>query len=139
MISECESLLRAECGGEAFLVPSCTAALELACKLTIQPGDEVIMPSWTFPSTASAVVLAGGTPVFVDVDQNLNAHPARIEEAITSKTKAILPIHYAGVVANMGAINDIAKYHGLYVIEDAAQALGNWKVTGDLGLSLIHI
>ena len=138
MIVECEGLLEKECGGKAFLTPSCTAALELACMAIIQPGDEVIMPSWTFPSTASSVIRQGGIPVFVDVDRNLNLDPAQVVKAITQKTKAIMPIHYAGVVADMVKINTIAKAYGLYVIEDAAQAIGNWKVSGDFGCLSFH-
>jgi dTDP-4-amino-4,6-dideoxygalactose transaminase len=107
--------------------------------LLIKPGDEVIMPSFTFPSAANAVILRGGVPVFVDSRMDtLNIDEERIEEAITPKTKAILPIHYAGVVANMERINQIADSHGLWVIEDAAQAIGNWKVTGHVGCLSFH-
>lgn len=111
----------------AHLTHSCTAALEMAAILCdLAPGDEVIMPSFTFVSTANAVVLRGATPVFVDIDeQTLNIDSAQIAEAITSATKAIWPIHYAGVVANMPAINELAKQHDLLVVEDAAQALGS--------------
>jgi dTDP-4-amino-4,6-dideoxygalactose transaminase len=116
--------------------------LELSCRLVLKPGDEVIVPSWTFPSTANAVILAGGIPVFIDVDQDLNLdanyNGIRIVKAITSKTKAIMPIHYAGVLANMSTINYIAEQYGLYVIEDAAQAIGDWKVSGDLGCLSFH-
>ena len=101
--------------------------------MVLRPGDEVIMPSWSHPSAANAVILAGGIPVFVDVNNDLNINIDCIVRAITSKTKAILPVHYAGVVADMAAINHIAQWHGLYVIEDAAQAIGNWKVSGDFG------
>lgn len=104
----------------------------------LHPGDEVIMPSWTFPSTASSVIRQGGVPVFVDVDRNLNLDPGCIVKAITQKTKAILPIHYAGVIADMAKINQIAKAYGLYVIEDAAQAIGNWQVSGDFGCLSFH-
>lgn len=138
MLKECERLLEAECGGKAFLVPSCTAALELSCRMVLNPGDEVIMPSWSHPSAASAVILAGGSPVFVDVNEDLNIDVCRIVEAITHKTKAILPVHYAGVVCDMQSINDIAASYGLYVIEDAAQAIGNWKVSGDFGCLSFH-
>ena len=138
LVEVCEDVLERECGGKAFLTPSCTAALELACMMVIKPGDEVIMPSWTFPSTASAVIRQGGIPVFVDVDRNLNMDPNHITMALTPRTKAIMPIHYAGVVAQMDKINDIAQMYGLYVIEDAAQAIGNWKVTGDFGCLSFH-
>lgn len=130
--------LEKECGGKVFLMPSCTAALELACMMILEPGDEVIMPSWTFPSCANAVILRGGIPVFVDVDENLNIDIPLVRHAITSKTKAIMPVHYAGVVCNMEAINNIASESGLYVIEDAAQAIGNWKVSGDFGCLSFH-
>ena len=138
-IVRCERLLSDICGGVAYLTPSCTAALELACLLMIERGDEVIMPSFTFPSTANAVILRGGVPVFVDSRMDtLNIDEERIYEAITPKTKAILPIHYAGVVANMERINQIAESHGLWVIEDAAQAIGNWKVSGHVGCLSFH-
>jgi dTDP-4-amino-4,6-dideoxygalactose transaminase len=90
----------------------------------LQPGDEVILPSYTFVSTANAIVLRGATPVFVDVrPDTLNIDEAVIESAITDHTRAIMAVHYAGVCAEMEAINDIAKRHNLFVIEDAAQAM----------------
>ena len=104
----------------------------------MNPGDEVIIPSWGHPADCNAVVRAGGVPVFVDVDEDLNISPEWVLKAITRKTKAILPVHYAGVVSDMKAINSIAKMYGLYVIEDAAQALGNWKVSGDCGCVSFH-
>ncbi len=109
----------------ALLTHSCTAALEMAAILAgIQPGDEVIMPSYTFVSTANAFVLRGGIPVFVDIRQDtLNLDETKIEAAITNKTKAIVPVHYAGIGCDMDAIMAIAKKHGLLVIEDAAQGL----------------
>ena len=134
----CEAFLTKECDGDAFLVPSCTAALELSCMMILEPGDEVIIPSWAFPSCANAVILRGAVPVFIDVDDNLNIDPNLIEQAITNKTKAIMPLHYAGVPAEMDRINAIAKAYGLYVIEDAAQAIGNWKATGDFGCLSFH-
>ena len=138
MIDWCKGLLTEVCGGEAFLTPSCTAALELACMLVLKPGDEVILPSWAFPSCANAIILRGAIPVFVDVDSNLNIDPDSIEQAITAKTKAVMVIHYAGVLAQMDRINAMAQAHGLYVIEDAAQAFGNWKCTGDFGCLSFH-
>ena len=91
----------------------------------VEPGDEVVMPSYTFVSTANAVVMRGGAPVFVDVKPDtLNIDESRIEAAITSKTRAIMPVHYAGVGANMTAICDLAEQRGLRVIEDAAQGFG---------------
>lgn len=109
----------------AFLTHSCTAALEMAAILAgIQPGDEIIMPSFTFVSTANAFVLRGGVPVFVDIrPDTLNIDETLIEAAVTGKTKAVVPVHYAGVPCQMDAIMDIAQRHDLLVIEDAAQAL----------------
>ena len=109
----------------ALLTTSCTSALELAAILAgIGPGDEVIMPSFTFVSTANAFVLRGAVPVFVDIDpQTQNIDPDLIEPAITPKTKAIVPVHYAGVGCDMDPIMRIAQRHGLIVIEDAAQGL----------------
>ena len=110
---------------KALLTPSCTAALEMAAILIdIQPGDEVIIPSYTFVSTANAFVLRGATIVFVDIRADtMNIDETKIEEAITSKTKAIVPVHYAGVSCEMDTIMAIAKEYGLYVIEDAAQGM----------------
>jgi len=110
---------------KALLTHSCTAALEMAAILCdIQPGDEIIMPSFTFVSTANAFVLRGGTPVFVDTHPDtLNINENLIEAAITPKTRAIVPVHYAGVPCEMDEIMDIAGKRHLFVIEDAAQAL----------------
>ena len=110
---------------KALLTHSCTAALEMAAILAdIQAGDEVIMPSYTFVSTANAFVLRGGVPVFVDIrSDTLNIDETLIEAAITSKTKAIVPVHYAGVACEMDTIMDVARRHGLLVIEDAAQGV----------------
>jgi dTDP-4-amino-4,6-dideoxygalactose transaminase len=110
---------------KAFLTHSCTAALEMAAILAgIQPGDEIIMPSYTFVSTANAFVLRGGVPVFVDIrPDTLNIDESKIEAAITARTKAIVPVHYAGVGCEMDAIMDIANRHNLIVIEDAAQGV----------------
>jgi dTDP-4-amino-4,6-dideoxygalactose transaminase len=110
---------------KALLTHSCTAALEMAAILAdIQPGDEVIMPSYTFVSTANAFLLRGGVPVFVDIrPDTLNIDEARIEAAVTEKTKAIVPVHYAGVGCEMDSIMAIARKHGLLVIEDAAQGI----------------
>ena len=108
---------------KVLLTHSCTAALEMAVLLAdIQPGDEVIMPSYTFVSTANSVVLRGGIPVFVDVrSDTLNLDETQIEAAITSKTKAIMAVHYAGVSCEMDTIKALADRYGLTVIEDAAQ------------------
>lgn len=110
---------------KAMLTHSCTAALEMAAILAgIKPGDEVIMPSYTFVSTANAFVLRGGVPVFVDIrPDTLNIDENLIEAAITSRTRAIVPVHYAGVACDMDAIMDIANRHDLIVIEDAAQGV----------------
>lgn len=110
---------------KALLTPSCTAALEMAAILIdIQAGDEVIMPSYTFVSTANAFVLRGAKIVFVDIrPDTMNIDETLIEQAITPKTKAIVPVHYAGVSCEMDFIMDIATRHDLFVIEDAAQAM----------------
>jgi dTDP-4-amino-4,6-dideoxygalactose transaminase len=131
---------------KALLTHSCTAALEMAALLLdIQPGDEVIMPSFTFVSTANAFVLRGGVPVFVDIrEDTLNLDERLIEAAITPRTRAIVPVHYAGVACEMDSIIAIARRHRLKVVEDAAQgvmssykgrALGS---IGDLGAYSFH-
>ncbi len=110
---------------KVLLTTSCTHATEMAALLAdIHPGDEVIMPSYTFVSTANAFVLQGGVPVFVDIrPDTMNLDETKIEAAVTEKTKAIVPVHYAGVACEMDTILDIARRHGLYVIEDAAQGV----------------
>jgi len=110
---------------KALLTPSCTHALELAAILiNTQPGDEIIMPSYTFVSTANAFVLRGAKIVFVDVrPDTMNIDENKIEATITSKTKAIVPVHYAGVACEMDTIMALAKKHNLFVIEDAAQGM----------------
>lgn len=123
---------------KAFLTHSCTGALEMAAILTdLQPGDEVIMPSYTFVSTANAFVLRGAVPVFVDIrPDTLNLDETKIEEAITSKTKALVAVHYGGVACEMDRLSAIAKKHGLWIIEDAAQGIGaryKGKPLGSLG------
>jgi dTDP-4-amino-4,6-dideoxygalactose transaminase len=123
---QCQNWLEQRTGShKALLTHSCTAALEMAAILAdIQPGDEVIMPSYTFVSTANAFVLRGGVPVFVDIrPDTLNLDETKIEAAITPRTRAIVPVHYAGVACEMDAILDIAERHDLLVIEDAAQAI----------------
>jgi dTDP-4-amino-4,6-dideoxygalactose transaminase len=111
----------------ALMTHSCTSALEMAALLCdIQPGDEVILPSFTFVSTANAFVLRGATPVFIDIRKDtLNMDETKIEAAITKKTRAIIPVHYAGVACEMDAILDIATRHNLWVIEDAAQSFNS--------------
>jgi dTDP-4-amino-4,6-dideoxygalactose transaminase len=110
---------------KALLTHSCTAALEMAALLLdIQPGDEIIMPSYTFVSTANAFVLRGGVPVFIDIrEDTLNLDENLIEAAITSRTRAIVPVHYAGVACEMDTILEVAERHGLQVVEDAAQGV----------------
>jgi len=131
---------------KALLTHSCTAALEMAALLLdIEPGDEILMPSYTFVSTANAFVLRGGVPVFVDIrEDTLNLDERLIESAITARTRAIVPVHYAGVACEMDGIMDVARRHGLKVVEDAAQgvmasykgrALGS---IGDLGAYSFH-
>jgi len=110
---------------KALLTTSCTHALEMAAMLIdIQPGDEVIMPSYTFVSTANAFVLRGAKIVFVDIrPDTMNIDESKIEAAITDKTKAIVPVHYAGVGCEMDLIMDLANKYGLFVVEDAAQGM----------------
>lgn len=143
----CHAWLEERTGcNKALLTHSCTAALEMAALLLdIQPGDEVIMPSYTFVSTANAFVLRGGVPVFVDIrEDTLNLDERLIEAAITPRTRAIAPVHYAGVACEMDTIMAIAQKHGLKVVEDAAQgvmstykgrALGS---IGDVGAYSFH-
>ncbi len=123
---KCHAWLEEKTGTKkALLTHSCTAALEMAAILAdIQPGDEIIMPSYTFVSTANAFVLRGGIPVFVDIRADtLNIDEDLIEAAITPKTKAIVPVHYAGVACEMDVIMGIALKYDLLVIEDAAQGV----------------
>lgn len=129
-----------------LLTTSCTHALELSALLAgIKPGDEVILPSFTFVSTADAFVLRGAVPVFVDIrPDTMNIDEKLIEDAITEKTKAIVPVHYAGVACEMDTIMDIAKRHHLFVIEDAAQGvMSTYKgqalgAIGDFGCYSFH-
>lgn len=120
-----EWLERREGGRRALLTNSCTAALELAALLAdIRPGDEVIMPSFTFVSTANAFVLRGATPVFVDVrPDTLNLDETKVAAAITSRTRAVVPVHYAGVSCEMDAMSAIADEHGVLLIADAAHCI----------------
>lgn len=123
---------------DSLLTHSATAALEMGIALLdVGPGDEVIMPSYTFVSTANAVVLRGGVPVFVDIrEDTLNLDESLVEDAITPATKAILPVHYAGVGCDMEVLLEIAARHGLAILEDAAQgimATRNGRALGSLG------
>jgi dTDP-4-amino-4,6-dideoxygalactose transaminase len=144
---KCNNWLRQALGVKAALLThSCTAALEMAALLAqLEPGDEVIMPSFTFVSTANAFVLRGAVPVFVDVrNDTLNIDETRIEEAITPRTKAICVVHYAGVGCNMDPILEIAARYDLWVIEDAAQGIfASYKgrplgSMGDMGCLSFH-
>lgn len=116
--------------GKCLLTTSCTDALEMAAILIdIKPGDEVIIPSYTFVSTANAFVLRGAKIIFADSNPyNPNLDVAHLESLISNKTKAIVPVHYAGVACDMDAIMEIANNHGIYVIEDAAQAIDSFYI-----------
>jgi len=144
---QCHQWLESNIGSKrALLTHSCTAALEMAALLVdIQPGDEVIMPSYTFVSTANAFVLRGGVPVFVDIrPDTMNIDEKKIEPAITNRTRAIVPVHYAGVACEMDTIMALARRRSLKVIEDAAQAMmARYKGQplggiGDLGAFSFH-
>lgn len=143
----CHAWLQDYCASKrAFLTHSCTAALEMAALLTgVGPGDEVIMPSYTFVSTANAFVLRGATPVFVDIDaETLNIDARLVAAAVTDRTKVIVPVHYAGTPSDMDAIMEVADRYDLFVVEDAAQALGSrWNARplggiGHLGCLSFH-
>lgn len=145
--AECSRWLEQQTGARRVLLThSCTAALEMAALLAgVGAGDEVIMPSYTFVSTANAFVLRGATPVFVDIrPDTLNLDERLVESAITPRTRAIVPVHYAGVACEMDAICSTASKHGLLVVEDAAQAiLSRYKgrplgTIGDLGTLSFH-
>ncbi len=113
---------------KSYLVHTCTAALEIAAlAIDIQPGDEVIMPSYTFVSTANAFVLRGAKIIFVDVDENMMIDIDCVKQAISDKTKAIVPVHYGGSLCDMKALKELCK-EGIYLIEDAAQSIFNTDV-----------
>ena len=144
---KCQAWLEERLGcHQVLLTHSCTAALEISAILAdIQSGDEIIMPSYTYVSTANSFVLRGGVPVFVDIrPDTLNINENLIEEAIRPRTKAILPVHYAGVACEMDVIMDIAGRHNLLVIEDAAQGImSNYKgrqlgTIGNFGACSFH-
>lgn len=136
---QCQTWLERKTGArKALLTHSCTAALEMAALLLdLKPGDEIIMPSYTFVSTANAFALRGATPVFVDIrPDTLNIDEMLIEGAITPRTRAIVPVHYAGVACEMDVIMDIARRHKLAVVEDAAQGIMSTyrgKALGSIG------
>jgi dTDP-4-amino-4,6-dideoxygalactose transaminase len=127
-----ESILTAE---RVLLTHSCTAALEMsAMLLNVEPGDEVIMPSFTFVSTANAVVLRGGVPVFVDISpENLCIDVNQVAAAITSRTVGIIPVHYGGLSCDLLALKVLAREHNLWIVEDAAQAIGCYYQNQPLG------
>ena len=136
---KCQNLLSTKYGFEkTLLTTSCTDALEMCAMLAkIEPGDEVIIPSYTFVSTALAFVREGAKIIFADsYSDNPNIDPSKIEALVTERTRAIIPVHYAGVACDMDAIMDIASRHNLLVIEDAAQAIDsyyNGKLLGTIG------
>lgn len=144
---KCNEWLERETGSRrALLTTSCTHATEMATILAdIKAGDEVVMPSFTFVSTADAVVMRGATPVFVDIrPDTMNIDETLIESAVTKATKAVIPVHYAGVSCEMDKIMDVAEKYKLKVIEDAAQAIGStYKgkkcgAIGDFGCLSFH-
>jgi dTDP-4-amino-4,6-dideoxygalactose transaminase len=130
----------------AMMTTSCTGAIEMATYLLqLKPKDEVIVPSFTFSSTANPILLSGARVVFADISEDtLNIDPADIERKITPRTRAVYPVHYAGVACDMGAIMDIAREHGLWVVEDAAHAVNaTYKnkylgTIGDFGCYSFH-
>ncbi len=136
---KCEDLLEKTFNANRVLLTnSCTDALEMASLLIgLGPGDKVIVPSYTFVSTVNAFVLCGAKPIFVDIrEDTLNMDEAKIEEKITDKTRAIFPVHYAGVACKMDTIMDIAERYNLFVVEDAAQGVNakyNARYLGTLG------
>ena len=143
----CQQYMKERFGaGQVLLTTSGTAALEMAALLCdVQPGDEVILPSFTFVSTANAFVLRGAKPVFVDIrPDTMNMDENLLEQAITPRTRVVVPVHYAGIACEMDAINAIAARHGLRVVEDAAQGVnatyrGAYLGTlGDFGCYSFH-
>ncbi len=144
---QCSAWLENRFGArKALLTTSCSSALDMAALLCgLEPGDEVILPSYTFPSTANAFVLAGARLVFVDIrPDTMNIDEKKIEAAVTGKTRAVCVVHYAGVACEMDAILETARKHGLMVVEDAAQAvMGTYRgralgTLGDLGCYSFH-
>jgi dTDP-4-amino-4,6-dideoxygalactose transaminase len=143
----CHGLIEQITGSpKALLTHSCTGALEMmGLLIDLKPGDEVIIPSFTFVSTANAIVLRGATPVFVDIDPDtLTIDPAAAAAAVTPRTRAITAVHYAGIAADMDPLREIADKHGLALFEDAAQAVGSTYrgrpcgSLGDLGAVSFH-
>jgi dTDP-4-amino-4,6-dideoxygalactose transaminase len=143
----CQALLREQTGADGVLLThSCTGALEMTALLAgVGPGDEVVLPSFTFASTANAFVLRGATPVFVDVDPDtLNIDPQRAADAITARTRVVVAVHYGGVGCDMAALAGLCRGHGLVLVEDAAQGIGAaldgraLGAIGDLGTLSFH-
>ena len=144
---KCQNFLEEKFNAEKILLThSCTAALEIAAFLCeVGPGDEVILPSFTFVSTANAFYLRGAKPVFVDINKDtLNIDEKKIEDAITEKTKVIIPVHYAGVGCNMDYITQIAREYNIFIVEDAAQGVNAMYkdkflgTIGDIGAYSFH-
>lgn len=138
---ECSRLLEERFGiGRVLMTPSCSAALEMAASLCdLGPGDEVILPSFTFVSTANAFVRLGARPIFVEIrPDTLNLDETKLEEAITSHTRAIFPVHYAGIGCDMDRIMELARKYELLVVEDAAQGVGAYYKERALG-SIGHL
>jgi dTDP-4-amino-4,6-dideoxygalactose transaminase len=125
-------------GAGVLVTPSATSALEAMMLYSVDRGDEVILPSWAFPSCANVIAMRGAVPVFVDVDADLNIDPVAVEDALTSKTVGVLMLHYAGVPGNVRRIWDMCQRKGLWLFEDAAQAIGNWELTGHWGCLSFH-
>lgn len=133
---KCAELLEQRFGlSRVLMTPSCTAALEMAIMLCdVGPGDEVILPSYTFVSTALAVARTGASPVFADVcEETLNLDPSDVESLIGPRTKALLPVHYGGIACDMNALGKLAEDHELSVIEDAAQGVNSFYQGKPLG------
>ncbi len=143
----CQALIRELTGTSSVLMThSCTGALEMIALLSgVGPGDEVIMPSFTFSSTANAFVLRGATPVFVDIDPDtLNIDPQQVAAAVTARTRVVMAVHYGGVACDMDALVAICRQPGLMLVEDAAQCIGATLegralgAIGDLGALSVH-
>lgn len=145
--SQCNTIIeKLTCSRKALVTHSCTAALEMSAILCgLEPGDEVILPSFTFVSTANAIALRGATPVFVDIDPlSLNVDPTLVSRAVSQRTKAVFAVHYAGFPADMDSLAEICRHKRIYLVEDAAQALGSTYKgrpagsLGDLGAFSFH-
>lgn len=128
-----------DCFGTAFLTTSATQGLEIACRLSLGPGDEVVLSSFSHPSCTNAVILAGGVPVYCDISsETLNLDTASARESFTAKTKAVLPIYYGGVTDEQSWLTYVAPHRGLTLIEDAAHCVFNYRLGGDFGVISFH-